>query len=351
MTESLNAGASRPEPLMLRETREIPQVLRQQRENNSAVTQALAARLRERMPAYAVTIARGSSDHAGRVIKYALEIGLGLPVGSVGPSVQTVYGRELNLDGALVIAISQSGASPDVVETVQAARCSGAVTVALVNVEDSELAQAAEWVLPLHCGPERAVAATKSYLASLHALLPLLAELTDDAGLRASLDRLPQVCEQTLELEGQARELAERYRFAENLIVLSRGLHFGVGLEAALKMKETSGLHAEAYSAAEFSHGPKRLIAEGVPLLGLTSQDAAAGATAEAYRALQADGADLRTLGPATGSDLTVPASGHPFTDPIPTALAFYLFAAHLSLERGNDPDQPPLLNKVTRTR
>lgn len=340
-----------PEPLMLSETREIAHVLREQRENNAAVTRALAKQLRAQPPQYAVTVARGSSDHAGRVIKYALEIGLGLPVGSVGPSVQTVYGRELNLQGALVVAISQSGASPDVVETVQAARRSGAVTVALVNVGGSDLAQAAEWVLPLHCGPERAVAATKSYLASLSALLPLLAELTDDAGLRASLERLPEACEQTLALEGEARELAERYRFAENLIVLSRGLHFGVGLEAALKLKETSGLHAEAYSAAEFSHGPKRLIAEGVPLLGLTSQDAAADATAAAYRALQEVGADLRTLGPAADSDLRVPASGHAFTDPIPTALAFYLFAAHLSLERGNNPDQPPLLSKVTRTR
>ncbi|WP_261664991.1 SIS domain-containing protein [Deinococcus sp. Marseille-Q6407] len=339
------------DPLMLQETREIPRVLREQRERNAAVTGALAARLRGQLPPYAITVARGSSDHAGRVIKYALEVGLGLPVGSMGPSVQTVYGRELHLDGALVIAISQSGASPDVVETVQAARRSGAITLALVNVEDSDLAQAAEWVLPLHCGPEKAVAATKSYLASLHALMPLLAELMDDQKLHAALDCLPDLCEQTLGLEAQARELAERYRFAENLIVLSRGLHFGVGEEAALKLKETSGLHAEAYSAAEFSHGPKRLIAEGVPLLGLTSQDAAATTTAEAYQALRGDGADLRTLGSAAGSDLQVPGSGHPFTDPLLTALGFYLFAAHVSLERGNDPDRPPLLNKVTRTR
>lgn len=339
------------DPLMLQETREIPVVLRQQREHNATVTRDLAERLRGHLPPYAVTIARGSSDHASRVIKYALEIGLGLPVGSVGPSVQTVYGRELRLDGALVIAVSQSGASPDVVETVQAARRGGAITLALVNVEDSDLAKAAEWVVPLHCGPEKAVAATKSYLASLSALMPLLAELTADDRLHAALDRLPEVCEQTLSLEPAARDLAERYRFAENLIVLSRGLHFGVGLEAALKLKETSGLLAEAYSAAEFSHGPKRLVAEGVPLLGFTSHDAAAEATAQAYAALVADGADLRTIGSAAGSDLQVPHTGHAFTDPISTALAFYLFAAHLALGRGNDPDQPPLLSKVTKTR
>ncbi|RTR26133.1 SIS domain-containing protein [Deinococcus radiophilus] len=346
MTESRKS-----EPLMLQETREIPAVLRRQRGQNAAVTRALAERLRGKLPPYAITVARGSSDHACTVLKYALEVGLGLPVGSMGPSVQTLYGRELRLDGALVIAVSQSGASPDVVETVQAARRSGAVTVALVNVEGSELAGAAEWVLPMQAGPEKAVAATKSYLASLHAPLPLLAELTGDAELRSALDRLPEVCEETLALEDQARELAERYRFAESLMVLSRGLNFGVGREAALKLKETSGLHAEAYSAAEFSHGPKRLIAEGVPLLGLTSRDAAAEATAQAYAELQGAGADLKTLGPAQGSDLRVPGTGHPFTDPLPTALAFYLFAAHLALQRGEDPDRPPLLSKVTQTR
>lgn len=351
MTRHSTPSHPESEPLMLQEAREIPAVLRRQREANAAVTRDLAARLRGNLPPYAVTIARGSSDHAGRVLKYALEIGLGLPVGSVGPSVQTVYGRELQLDRALVIAISQSGASPDVVETVQAARRNGAMTVALVNVEDSELASAAEWVLPLHCGPEQAVAATKSYLASLYVLLPLLAALTEDAALDRALDRLPDLCEQTLGLEAEARALATRYHFADNLVVLSRGLHFGVGLEAALKLKETSGLFAEAYSAAEFSHGPKRLIAEGIPLLGFTSCDAAGQATADAYAALRADGADLRTLGTAAGSDVQVPATGHAFGDPIVSALAFYLFAAHLSLERGNNPDQPPLLNKVTKTR
>ena len=161
----------------------------------------------------------------------------------------------------------------------------------------------------------------------------------------------PAALEATLALEGQARDLADRYRFAENLIVLTRGLHYGVAQEAALKLKETSGIHAEAYSAAEFSHGPKRLLAEGLPVLAFTPADHAGAATRAALDALQGDGADLRTIGPASGSTLTTPGTGHGLTDTVPSALAFYLFAAHLSLARGLNPDQPPLLSKVTKTR
>ncbi len=340
-----------PDPLMLQEARQTPQVIRRQRRENADAVARLVAALRGRRPPYAVTVARGSSDHACTVLKYALETQLALPVASLGPSVHTLYGTRLDLRGALVIAVSQSGASPDVVETVRMAREVGAVTVALVNVEDSDLAQAAEFTLPLRCGEEKAVAATKSYLASLTAFLPVVAELGSDPALQQALDQLPEVLTRTLELERAASDLAERYRFAENLLVLARGLHFGVAQEAALKLKETCGVHAEAYSAAEFSHGPKRLLAEGLPLLGFAPVDAAQSATEQAYRDLQSAGADLRTIGPASGSSLTTPSSGHALTDPVASALAFYLFAGHLALHKGLDPDAPPLLSKVTKTR
>lgn len=340
-----------PDPLMLQEARETPGVIRQQLRGNADVTRALAASLRARPPAYAVTVARGSSDHACTVLKYALETQLALPVASLGPSVHTLYGARPRLRGALVIAVSQSGASPDVVETLRMAREGGAITVALVNVTDSDLAREAEFVLPLRCGEERAVAATKSYLASLTALLPVIAYLAGDEVLSDALETLPDVLERTLTLENAARDLAERYRFAQSLLVLARGLHFGVAQEAALKLKETCGVHAEAYSVAEFSHGPKRLLAEGVPLLGLGSSDAAAEETRRAYADLTRSGADLRTLGPWPESALTTPATGHGLTGPVASALAFYLFAGHLALHKGLDPDAPPLLSKVTRTR
>ncbi len=341
-------------PLMLTETREAPAVIRRQTRENADLIRDLATAVRERRPAYAVTIARGSSDHAATVLKYALETTLSLPVASLGPSVHTLYGAQLNLAGALVIAISQSGASPDVVESLSMARAGGATTVALVNVEDSPLAQAAEFVLPLRCGPERAVAATKSFMASLTALLPLLTALGADPTLGPALDALPDVLERALQLEGQAAQRAEPYRYASHALVLARGLHFGIAQEAALKLKETSGLHAEAYSAAEFAHGPRRLLAEGYPVLGFTSVDAAGPATAQAYADLAVGGADLLLFGAGEAADLTrlaTPASGHALTDPVVSALVFYLFAAHLSLGRGLNPDEPPLLRKVTETR
>ncbi|AZI43647.1 SIS domain-containing protein [Deinococcus psychrotolerans] len=340
-----------PDPLMLQEARQAPQVIERQQRQNAEAVQHLAAALRERRPPYAVTVARGSSDHACTVLKYALETQLSLPVASLGPSVHTLYGTKLDLRGALLIAVSQSGASPDVVENVKMARAGGAMTVALVNVESSELAHEAEFVLPLCCGEEKAVAATKSYLASLTAFLPVIAELHPDQSLKNTLSRLPEALTQTLNLEAEASDLAERYRFADNLLVLARGLHFGVAQEAALKLKETCGIHAEAYSAAEFSHGPKRLLAEGLPLLGFSSADAAQSATLEAYASLVASGADLRTIGPSAGSDLSTPQTGHALTDPVASALAFYLFAGHLALHKGLNPDAPPLLSKVTKTR
>jgi glutamine---fructose-6-phosphate transaminase (isomerizing) len=339
------------DPLMLREAREAPEVMtRQARENADAVAQ-LAGVLRAKRPAYAVTVARGSSDHACSVLKYALETQLALPVASLGPSVHTLYGAQLDLRGALVIAVSQSGASPDVVETMRMARQNGAVTVALVNVEGSDLGREAEFALPLRCGAELAVAATKSYLAALSAFLPVIAALNGDQTLVTALERLPAALRRTLDLEGAARDLAERYRFADNLLILARGLHFGVAQEAALKLKETCGIHAEAYSAAEFSHGPRRLLAEGLPILGFASADAAQEATEAAYRDLQASGADLRTIGPAGSSTLRTPETGHALTDTVASALAFYLFAAHLALHKGLNPDAPPGLSKVTKTR
>lgn len=339
-------------PLMLREIFEAPAAIAHQLRENEAAIERVTRAISERGPAYAVTVARGSSDHACTALQYALATSLGLPVASLGPSVHTLYGAPLKLEGALLIAASQSGASPDVVETVQAAREAGALTVALVNREDSPLAHTAEFTLPLRCGPEQAVAATKSYLATLSAFLPVLAKLSQDAALSAALQQLPATLQRALALQAEARALAQRYCFARHMIILARGHHFGVALESALKLKETCGIHAEAYSAAEFSHGPKRLLAEGnMPFLGYLSDDQAAEAARATYADLRQSGADLRTLGPAADALLRTPQSGHPLTDTTVSAQTFYLFTAHLALSKGLNPDSPPLLSKVTKTR
>lgn len=341
--------------VMLQETRDAPGVLERQHQQNATLVRELARVIKARDPLHVMTLARGSSDHACTVLKYAVETTLGLSVSSAAPSVHTLYRRPLRLSRALVVAVSQSGASPDIVESVQAAREAGATTVALVNVETSDLARAAEFVLPLRAGEERAVAATKSFLASLSAGLDLIAALSGSDELSCALDHLPGVLEETLAVEATVRERAERYRFMSQLVTLGRGAHFGVAQEAALKFKETSGIAAEAFSSAEFMHGPVRVIEPGFPVLAFQARDATAAASAVVYAQLHALGAELLLIGAEAGVPSqvhlrTVPTSD-PIVDVIPSAAAMYLFAGHLALARGLDPDAPPKLRKVTLTR
>ena len=344
-----------PEPHMLREIREAPAVIERLLRANDKPARKIATAIRARNRRFGMTVARGSSDHAATHLKYAFETHLGLPIASAAPSVTTHYGRHLRVDGALVIAISQSGASPDVVETVTAARESGALTVALVNRVDSPLANAAEFVLPLHAGEEQAVAATKSFLASLAAGVQLLAHLRLDLNLTRALERLPETLTDALALETLARLRAERYRYATSMTVLGRGLHHGVAQEAALKLKETSGIHAEAFSSAEFAHGPVRILQPGHPVLAYHARDATTSTTLGAFDDLIRRGAEVTLIGadaPLTAPvRLLTPPTGHALTDPITSALATYLLTAHLALTRGQNPDAPPTLSKVTLTR
>lgn len=342
------------EPIISAEIREMPRVIRRQLAQNGVGVDALVRELQLRPPPFVATLARGSSDHACTVLKYAFETALGWPTATLGPSVHTLYGAVLKLERALVIAVSQSGSSPDVVETLRMARDAGALTVAVVNVEDSALAQVAEFVLPVRAGEERSVAATKSFMGSLTALYPVISALARDTGLQSALERLPNFMEGLTELEPRVRARAERYRFAEHLLILGRGLQFGIAQEAALKLKEMCGLHAEALSSAEFSHGPMRLLAEGLPLFGLTSTDPAGRSTLEACQAFAGQGVDLTLLGagPDAGPHhLVLPETGHPLSDLVTLISVFYTFAVSLAQHRGLDPDKPPLLNKVTQTR
>jgi glutamine---fructose-6-phosphate transaminase (isomerizing) len=342
------------DPMMLQEVREVPRVVKRLLEANHETASKLAITLRERSPTFALTVARGSSDHASGFIKYALETQLGLVTASATPSTVTIYGAKPRLEHALVIAVSQSGQSPDVVGVLEQARASGAITVALVNARDSPLEAASEFVLPMQAGPERAVAATKSFVLSLVAPLQVIAAFKGDGELTQALEALPANLELALQAEAIARDRAERYRYAETMITLGRGVHFPLALETALKLKETCRLHAEAFSAAEFAHGPIILAESGLPVLAFQSRDAAHG-TQDLYRDLAARGAELILIGDATvdvpaSVRLQTPSTGHFLTDPIPAILAAYLFAGHVSLARGLNPDVPRSLSKVTRT-
>ncbi|WP_147371140.1 SIS domain-containing protein, partial [Meiothermus luteus] len=253
----------------------------------------------------------------------------------------------------LLLAFSQSGESPDVVEAVAAYRRQGVLTLALVNREDSPLARAAEVVLPLHAGEERAVAATKSFLAMLAATVHLLAHLLEESRLRSALPLLPEALHRALEAGGELAYLED----AEDLFVLGRGFAYPVALEAALKLKEVASLHAEGFSAAEFLHGPQALLEPGFPVLALAQRDEALEGLLATLEGLRAKGAHLLVLSPEPDAlalahtPLSVPVASQPELTPLLLAQAFYPKAEALARARGLDPDRPRHLAKVTRTR
>jgi len=268
---------------------------------------------------------------------------------SAAPSVSSVYEAQPDLAGAMVLAISQSGASPDLLAAVSSARAAGAHIVALVNAQDSPLAQLADDLIPLHAGAERSVAATKSYIASLAAIVQLVANWTRDAQLAAALQQAPELLERAWQLDWSAA--LTHLTAANNLYVIGRGLGLGVAQEAALKFKETCGLHAEAVSAAELRHGPMALVGAGFPLLMFTQNDESRAGVAQLATELAARGADVLLAGAAAPGATILPTEGaHPAIEPLLFAQSFYRMANALSLARGHDPDQPPHLHKVTET-
>lgn len=332
--------------LMYREAAEAADVIAAQFQRNQAAVETLAASLRAAPPPFVVTCARGSSDHAATYAKYLLETRLGLVTASASPSVGSVYAAPLHLRGALYIVISQSGKSPDLLRNAEAARAAGARVVALVNVEDSPLAQLAETVIPLGAGAERSVAATKSYLASLAAILQLVAYWSQDAALIASLRTLPDALRQAWNSDWSA--LTDGLVPAHNLFVLGRGLGLAAAQEAALKFKETCGLHAEAYSSAEVKHGPMALVGPGFPVLAFAQPDETGAGTRAVLQEFAARQAQV-WLADVDG-DLPLPLAPHPACAPLLTIQSFYRAINALALRRGHNPDLPPHLNKVTET-
>ena len=316
---------------------------------NAEKAETIGARLRASPPRAVVTCARGSSDHAATFAKYLIETRTGVLTASAGLSVSSVYAAHQNMDGVLYLAISQSGKSPDLLASVRAAKDAGAFTLALVNDVTSPLAQLVDEVLPLHAGPELSVAATKSYIAALSAIVQLVAAWTQDEALKTGLAALPAGLAKAWTLDWTPA--VARLKTASNLYVLGRGVGFGVAQEAALKFKETCGLHAEAFSAAEVLHGPMALVKTGFPVLVFAQNDESRGSVDEMARSLSARDADVLLVGAGEVGAGVLPAlSAHPVIEPILMIQSFYRMANALSVARGYDPDSPPHLNKVTET-
>jgi len=310
----------------------------------------IGAAIRRRSPAVVITCARGSSDHAATYAKYAIETRIGVPVASAAPSVASVYASRLRAEGAVCIAVSQSGRSPDLLATVSSLKDAGACVIAVVNDTESPLADLADEVFGLAAGPEQSVAATKSFICSLAAVARLVAEWGDDDALRGELSKLPSLLRRAWELDWSP--LVEGLEGATDLYVLGRGLGLGIAQEAALKLKETSQLHAEAFSTAELRHGPMALVRKGFRALMFAQSDETGRNVGEAASALVERGARVFLAGAEAAGAVSLPTIRcAPLLEPIVQIQSFYRAANALALARGLDPDRPPHLAKVTETR
>ena len=334
---------------MFAEAAEAADVVARQHAANMDAVRRLGARLRTNPPSGVITCARGSSDHAATFAKYLIETRAGVLTTSAAPSIASVYGAATGASGMLAIGISQSGKSPDILATMAAARDGGAATLALVNAADSPLAALADTVVPLHAGPEKSVAATKSYIATLAAITHVVAEWTADDALRQALDTLPDLLRRAWAADWSP--LVERLIGARGLYVIGRGVGFGIAQEAALKFKETCGLHAEAFSAAEVRHGPMALVGPDFPLLVFRQADEAGDGIDALVKDVVARGGSVLVAGrtPA-GATLLPLAEADPAIQPILAIQSFYRAANALSVARGFDPDRPPHLAKITET-
>jgi glutamine---fructose-6-phosphate transaminase (isomerizing) len=339
---------------MFREAAEGPAAVREQLTRNQAVIEEAAEVLRTRAPRVVVTCARGSSDHAATFAKYLIETRAGVLTSSAAPSVSSVYAATADMNGAVFLAISQSGASPDLLATTEAAREAGAFVLALVNAEASPLARAAHLTIPLRAGVERSVAATKSYIASLAAVVHLVSAWTRDRGMFEALAAAPDHLERAWQLDwGPAAAVLQP---ASGLFVVGRGLGLGAAQEAALKLKETCGLHAEAFSSAEVRHGPMALVGEGFPVLLFAQSDETRAGIEELAADLVKRGAivllaDAHVTASTTRRLMALPAVGaDAVIEPMLRVQSFYRMANALSIARGRDPDRPPHLHKVTET-
>ena len=340
-----------PRASVAAEWQESPDAVRRQEQALEAPLAELLRRIRRDPPRFVLTCARGSSAHSATFGKHLLERHLGIPVGAFAPNIATIYERRLQLDGQLFLTVSQSGKSDDLIESTAMAKAAGALTATIVNDTDSPLARSSDIVLPMAAGPELSVAATKSFVASLSAWLHVVAGWAGLNGLRSSIERLPDRLAAAARLDWSTalNALAE----ATSLVSIGRGPTLAIAREAALKLKETSNLHAEAFSSAEFLHGPIALVETSYPVLLFTPADQAA-------TGLRALAADLRHRNASVfmtdhdrpdGGALPALAPDHPDADAVCLIQSFYALAIRLAERRGVNADLPRNLQKVTRTR
>jgi glucosamine--fructose-6-phosphate aminotransferase (isomerizing) len=337
---------------LLRETRAAPHAVARALAADRERYAAFGALLRARPPRAVLTLARGSSDHAAHYAAYLAMSRLGRLVTSLPMSVVTLHGAALQTDGLLALAFSQSGASLDLVETAGGLAARGALTAAFVNAADSPLARVAAWPFALHAGAETSVAASKSFIAQLVAGARWVCAWQGDAAWSASIDALPGALARALAAgDAWAAHAVPALSACERMLVVGRGTGLAIAMEAALKLKEVCGIQAEAFSAAELRHGPLALIEPGYPVLIFAPRGPARQGLLELAADLRAHGAVVLLASDAGEAPLPLWPAAAPELDPLCAIQSFYVLAEALARARGRDPDAPPHLAKVTRTR
>ena len=339
------------------EIRQQPEVLARLLEREMGNARRIAAGLRERSVRYVMIAARGTSDNAARYGQYLLGAHNRLPVGLATPSLFSVYGEPPRLNGILIIGISQAGQSADIVAVLAEGRRQGTPTLAITNDPGSPLAAQADYIMPLHAGEERAVAATKTYTAQLAALALLACAVEDDPGRLDSLRRVPRGVEPILGDEDRIAAAVNRYRYMETCVVLGRGFNYATAFEIALKLKELNYLIAESYSSADFMHGPIAVVGSGFPAMVVAPSGKMFPTMRDFSLELKARGSELLIISDheelldEAVTPLPLPQGVPEWLSPIVAVIPGQLFALHLTLAKGNDPDQPRGLQKITSTR
>lgn len=348
----------RPGRIMAREMSEQPAVLRRLLEEGAPRIRETAERVAARKPRFVLLTARGTSDNAALYAKYLLEVRRGLPCGLTSMSTTTAYGAKPDLRDVLVVTVSQSGGSPDLVTSTQAAREAGALTLAVTNNPDSALAAVSEHHIDILAGPEKALPATKTYTASLLALYLFVEGLGGGGGDPAAVAApLPGLAAQLLDRQGEIRSLAARYRFAERMVITSRGYGYPTAKEAALKLMETSYIPALAYSGADLLHGPLAMVDNISPVIAVVTDGRGGAALQPVLDRLRGRGADLVVVGPKAqveqaSAGFVLPTEGvAEEVQPVLEIIPLQLLAYEVTIARGQDPDAPRALAKVTETR
>lgn len=341
---------------LYREIHEQPAVIERFLRTQRDVTTQLSAEIRRRVITHVVISARGTSDNAGRYATYTLGGFNGLPVALATPSLHTIYQRPPNFRNALVLGISQSGKSPDIVSVVAEARRQGALTASITNAPQSPLAAESDFVIDVQAGEELAVAATKSYTSQVAAISLLSALLAQDDARLEELARLPEALERTLEMDASIEEIAPRYRYMNASVVIGRGFNYATAFETALKLKELTYTIVEPYSSADFLHGPIAMVQEGFPVLlvapegALTAEQIAFVQQVKARRGEVLAISDSDALLEHVRTPLRLPVSVPEWLSPITAIVPGQMFAMHLAETRDFNVDAPRGLSKVTET-